>query len=167
MHSANLLSTTLPTILLLLAVPNSASTCRNITVTSWSIDGPSGFSNTNVTPLENVNCPLDATNGTCEVPRGVYNIMVYRELNITVTPEDEDAIFEVVQKATQRRTDGVEGVAINESVMAEQKWIDLKRTVDTNNDDEYGDIFFETEAGLNYTLGVSFPVVYNVLPTAK
>jgi hypothetical protein len=151
MPSFSYLHLALATASLLLPNPSSASTCRNLTNTRFGSDGPYGFSNYDSYPLERVNCPSEPRNGTCNVPRGTYNLTIERKLNFTASPEDEDAIFELARVSYWSRN-----LANNRSLWDEE-WNDKQRFVDTreNNPEDYSDIFFETKAGLNYTLFVS------------
>lgn len=80
------------------------------------------------------------------------DILVPRLINVSVSAEDEDAIFERArigywENGSQRD---------NESAW-DDAWIQRVRRVDTreNGRDSAGDIFFETSAAYNYTLYVS------------
>lgn len=151
MPSPSYLHWALAIVSLLLPHPGSASTCRNLTNSRFGTDTPYGFSNTNIYPLETISCPNEPANRTCALPRGTYNLTIERTLNFTASPEDEDAIFELARVSYWSRT-----LANNRSLWDEE-WNDKPRFLDTreNSPDDFSDFFFETRAGLNYTVYVS------------
>lgn len=144
--------------LLLLPSRASASTCRNLTNVRWGSDTPNSFATTNIVPLEHVNCPPNVTVPysavpSCTVPRNVYNITVPRLINIAVSPEDEDAIFE-----RARITYWESGSQRDNMSIWDEEWVAVPRIVDTRENGREGgsDFFFETSAAYDYTLYVSF-----------